>query len=124
MHSRKQEQLGWTGGWLGGFSWVLFLSVMFFVQGKAIQAGLGLLIAGAACAAIVFLSPWRHPHTRYRTLMVPIYVLLIAAVAWGASSLGGLRQMGMGSWWSAFILLPVLLPLWSAGHRRWSDGDA
>ena len=124
MHVRRQEQIGWIGGWLGGFCWVLILSIVLFVQGKTIQAGIGLLITCVAGVTIVFLSPWRHPRTRYRRLMVPIYVLFLAAVAWGVWSLGDPRQMGIHSWWSLLLLLPVLMPLWTAGNRRWEDGNA
>ena len=124
MSSRKQEQIGWVCGWLGGFVWVFIQSIVFLVQGRVIQAGIGLLVFCAALAAILLLSPWRHPQTRYRTLMVPIYLLVFAAVAWGAWSLGGLRQIGIHSWWSTLTLLPALLPLWITGGRRWRDGDA
>ena len=123
MNDRRQEQIGWLGGWLGGFVWVLILSVVFFVQGKTIQAAVGLLICCAAVGAIVFLSPWRHPRAPYRMLMVPIYGLFLSAMAWGAWSFGGIRQMGFNSWWSVLILLPVLLPFWIVGRRRWEDHD-
>ena len=124
MGERRQEQVGWIGGWLGGFVWGLILSILFFVQGKVMQAAIGLLITCIACAAIISLSPWRHPQIRYRRLMVPIYVLFLVAVAWGVWALGDLGQMGINSWWAVLILLPVLTPLWTVGNRCWNDGDA
>ncbi len=123
MRQRNQEKLGWIGGWLGGFIWVLILSLMFLAQGKALQAGIGLLITSSACAAIVVFSPWRYPRTTYRRLMLPIYLLFFVAVGWGVWSLGDPRQMGINSWWSLLILLPITLPLWTAGKRCWEDRD-
>jgi hypothetical protein len=124
MPERRQEKLGWVGGWLGGFIWVLILSVLFLFQGRAREAGVGLLISGAACGTVFFCAPWRYPRTTYRRLMVPMYTLLFAAVAWGAWSLGDLRQAGIHSWWTLLLVLPVLMPLWSVGDRRWVDHDA
>jgi len=121
MQDRRGERVGWILGWLGGFVWVAILSVVFFVQGKPAQASLGLLITGIACASIVWLSPWRHPRVRYRALMVPIYLLFFVAVAWGAWSMGDLRQMGINSWWAVLILLPILTPFWTVGSRCWDD---
>lgn len=123
MQERSQEKFGWIGGWLGGFIWVFILSVLFLVQGKAAQAAIGIVITCLACAVIVFLSPWRNPRTPYRKLMVPIYLLFLVALAWGVWSFGDLRQMGINSWWAVLILLPVLVPFWTVGSRRWDDGD-
>jgi hypothetical protein len=119
VRDRRQEKLGWVLGWLGGFIWVWILSAMLFIQGKTQHAGVGLLIAVAASSAILIFSPWHYPHTSYRRLMVPLYVLFLAAVGWGVWSFGGLRQMGIHSWWSALLLLPIVMPLWSVGNRRW-----
>lgn len=124
MASRRQEKIGWIGGWLGGFIWVLLLTVMFFIQDKALQAWIGLLITCGACAVILFFSPWRHPRVLYRLLMTPIYILFFVAIAWGAWALGDLRLMGINSWWSILILLPILIPYWTVGNRRWDEHDA
>lgn len=124
MSERTQEKLGWVGGWLGGFIWVLILSIVFFVQGKTLQAGIGLLITCSACATILAFSPWRYPRTTYRLLMVPIYMLFFAAMGWGVWSFGDARQMGINSWWSLLLLLPITLPLWTVGNRRWENRDA
>lgn len=111
-------------GWSGGFIWVLILSVLSFARGNTSQAVTGLLIAGLAGAAIVWFAPWRHPHTTYRRLMIPIYVLFASALAWGAWSVGSIRYLGFTSWWSLLLLLPLTIPLWTVGKRRWLDGDA
>jgi len=121
MADRRQEKIGWIGGWLGGFIWVLILSVMFFVQGKTMQAWVGMLITGGGLATILFFSPWRHPQVLYRLLMTPIYLLFFVAIAWGVWALGDLRLMGINSWWASLILLPILTPLWTVGKRRWDE---
>jgi len=123
MSERKQEKIGWIGGWIGGFIWVVILSIMLLIKGQTIEAVTGFLVACLACITIVLISPWRHPHTRYRLLMTPIYLFLLVAVGWGAWAWGGWRQLGVTSWWSALILLPVLLPFWTVGNRRWEDGE-
>lgn len=123
MRERRQQKLGWVGGWLGGFAWVLFLSLGLLVGGQAWPAVVGLLIWAIACAAIGFLAPWRHPGTTYRRLLAPLYVLFLGAVGWGVWSFGGARQIGL-SWWSLLLLMPIVMPLWMGGHRRWQDSDA
>jgi hypothetical protein len=122
MRERRQEKIGWVGGWLGGFVWVSFLSVTLLVRGQLLPAVIGLLLFAMACAAIWFFAPWRHPRTTYRRLLVPLYVLLILAVGWGIWSFGGPRQIGI-SWWSLLLLMPIMMPLWTGGHRRWHDTD-
>ncbi len=124
MSDRRQEKIGWIGGWLGGFIWVLILAVVLLVQGKTLQAWIGLLITCGACTVVLFFSPWRYPRVLYRLLMTPIYILLFLAIAWGVWALGDLRQMGINSWWSALILLPILIPLWTVGKRQWESDDA
>lgn len=101
---------------------MVILAFVVWVQGKTLHAAVGLGIAAAALAAIVALAPWRYPHVGYRRLMMPIYVLFFGAVAWGVWALGGPREMGITGWWSAFLLLPLTLPLWVVGARRWQDG--
>jgi hypothetical protein len=123
LPERRQERIGWLGGWLGGFIWVAILAAVFLVQGRQVQAAIGLLITIVACGAIVLAAPWRHPATPYRTLMLPIYALFLVAVAWAVWTLGDARALGINSWWGLLLLLPALLPLWTVGNRRWGDGD-
>jgi hypothetical protein len=112
--------VGWIGGWSGGFLWVLILSCVLLFRGRTLQAGIGFGIFGLAEVLIVRLAPWRHPVSRYRNLMWPVYAMLALGIAWGAWSMGGTRHLGL-SWWSLLLLMPILLPFWTAGSRRWSD---
>jgi hypothetical protein len=123
MGERRQEKIGWVGGWLGGFVWVLLLSVMLLVRGETLPAVIGLLISAMAYAAIGFFAPWRHPRTTYRRLLTPLYVLFFCAVGWGVWFFGGPRQIGLNSWWSLLLVLPLMMPLWMGGNRRWQDND-
>ncbi len=124
MDDRKQQKFEWIGGWLGGFIWVLILSVIFLFQGRAVQAWVGLVITFGAVIVIWYFSPWKHPRTTFRLLMTPIYVLFFAAIAWAVWAMEDFQSMGINSWWSALILLPVFLPFWTVGTRRWDDNDA
>jgi phosphatidylserine synthase len=123
MTTRSGEKLGWVLGWSGGFVWVLILSVIVLAQGEPERAALGLAILGAAVTSILLFAPWRYPAVSYRRLMTPIYILFFTAVAWGVWALGDARQMGITGWWSASLLLPLTIPLWVLGGRRWQDGD-
>jgi hypothetical protein len=121
MVARKGEKFGWIGGWSGGFLWVIILSAVFFVQDKVIPGAVGLCIACAAVVLIVAGAPWRHPHTPYWKLMIPVYLVFFGAIAWLVWSWGGDQELGL-NWWNAFLLLPLLIPFATAGRRRWSDG--
>jgi hypothetical protein len=123
MAHRSGEKFGWIGGWLGGFIWVVILSVIFLVLGKTTQCVIGLALFCAAVVCIVASAPWRHPDTRYWKLMIPVYVVFFGSIAWMVWSYRGLDSLGL-NWWNAFLLLPLLMPFWTAGRRRWSDSDA
>jgi len=119
---RTGEKAGWTGGWLGGFLWLLILSVVWLVQGRltAGTVGLGLFVLGVG--AILLLAPWRHPATPQWKLMLPVYCVFFISVAWALWAWGDPARSGL-TWWSFFWVLPCLIPLWTAGRRRWEDGN-
>ncbi len=121
--SRRGERLGWSFGWFGGFVWLLVVAILQWLEDRTLQAVIGLAIAAAAVIAIVGLAPWRHPQSTYRSLLLPIYVLFFGAVTWAVWALGGPRALGINSWWSAFLLLPLMLPVFLLGNRRWEDGE-
>lgn len=119
---RRGEKLGWTLGWSGGFLWVAVLAVVAAAKVDGATAALGALITAGAIAAIVGLTPWRHPARPFWQLMVPIYLLFGAAVLWAVRAAGGAAAAGLGDT-SLFVLLPILLPFLFAGRRRWIDGE-
>jgi hypothetical protein len=123
MARRSGEKVGWIGGWLGGFIWVVILSVIFLVQGKLTSGVMGLALFCAAVVCILVGSPWRHPETLYWRLMIPVYVVFFGSIAWMVWSSDGPESLGL-NWWNAFLLLPLLMPFWTAGRRRWSDVES
>jgi len=123
MEKRSGEKIGWTAGFLGGFIWVAALSVLFFIQGEALKGALGLLITSGAVASVIFFSPWRHPLTRAWKLMLVPYLLFAASIVWSVMAYGGFEKLGL-NWWNCLWLFPMLLPFWTGGCRKWTDGEA
>ncbi len=119
---RKSEKTGWTLGWLGGFLWVLILAILSLANGDLLSALVGGLLVVTATAVILTFSPWRYPKQPYWRLMLPIYLLFFVSVAWYVWSAGGVTELGIGVW-SVFLLLPLSLPLYLAGRRRWIDRE-
>jgi len=121
MKNRKGEKIGWIGGWLGSFSWVLLLAVIFIVQGRGTQGYYGFALFLIAAFLMMTLSPWRNPGTSYWQLLVPFYLLFIASVVWLIRSLGP-QAMEWFRWWNILPLLPILIPLVILGKKKWEDG--
>jgi len=122
MDPRRGEKFGWIGGWGGGFVWLVILGVLWFVQGRALSGAAALGLAALGCLVIFDRRPWRHPDTPLWQLMIPIYVVFIGAFVLFVVLQGGLANMGLSPW-SGFLVLPILLPFWTAGRRRWRDGE-
>lgn len=120
MTARQGEKVGWIGGWLGGFVWLLLLVGVWLYQQKTTEALVGLLLLVLGVAAVVFLAPWRHPQTRQWKLLLPIYIVLFLAVVWAVRAYGGLQAMGL-NWWSVFWAMPLLIPFFTLGQRTWNE---
>lgn len=123
MQQRRGEKGGWIGGWLGGFLWLCLLSILWFVQGRIAAGVLGLGLFAVAILGILTLAPWKHPETRYWKLMLPMYAVFAASVGLFVWFGGGFGKLGL-SWWSLFWLMPLLIPVATAGTRCWKDGNA
>jgi hypothetical protein len=120
--ARRGERGGWILGWSGAFVWVLILAIVSLLKGDLLSAVFGGGLAAIAVAAILILAPWRHPTKPYWRLMLPLYVLFFLAVVWLVWDAGGPGALGLSAW-SLFLLLPLFLPLYLAGRRRWIDTE-
>jgi len=120
MAERSGERFGWIGGWLGGFIWVLILAVLLLIKGRGLEAAVGLAIAAAAVAWVLAGAPWKHPDTRYWKLMLPIYFLFSASIAWAVWAAEDSYSLGLNRW-HTLLMLPLLSPFKTIGHRTWND---
>lgn len=118
MKNRNGEKIGWIGGWLGSFLWVLALAVMFLFQGKNRAGIIGLALVALGAFYIFSCAPWKSPHTPYWRLMIRLYAVLLTAIAWAVWAFGGLKGSGL-NWWNLLLLLPVFSPLFTVGRRTW-----
>ncbi len=122
MRERKGEKIGWIAGWTGGFIWLALLSALWLVQGKMRLATAGTGLVGIAVLFMISLAPWKHPETKYWKLMLPLYAILLTAVAVIVWLEGGPARLGL-SGWSLLACLPIFLPFVTAGRRTWTaDG--
>ena len=118
---RRGERWGWTGGWLGGFLWVPILSIVWLFQGEKVFGWMGVGLFGLACAAIAGLAPWRYPRVRYWKLLLPLFLLIVAAflLALLRYDISGRDLWSMPYLWTG--LLPIFTTVFILGGRRW-DG--
>jgi hypothetical protein len=120
MKGRSGEKAGWTGGWLGGFLWVAALGIVFLVQGKTGRGLVGLALFVLAVFFVFAFAPWRRPDTPYWELMLPLYFLFFFTAGWMIWAFSGWKATGL-DWWNVFWVLPMLLPLGTAGRRTWNQ---
>ncbi len=120
MNNRNGEKIGWIGGWLGSFIWVLALAVMFLFQGKGREGIIGLVLVGLGVFYVFSCAPWKSPQTPYWQLMIRLYAVFLTAVVWALWAFGGLQGSGLNGWF-LLLLLPVLSPLFTLGRRTWSQ---
>ncbi len=122
MRKRNGEKLGWVGGWAGCFLWVVILAIIILIKGLLLKGVVGVVLVGLAFLFVFKLAPWEHPNVPYWKLMLPIYVVLFLAVAWALWTYGTLEPGGMKfEFFTMLVFLPVLIPIWTMGKRRWKD---
>lgn len=123
MTTRKGEQAAWIAGWVAGFCWLGIAALVFLFQDKPVAPVIGGALSAAGILGTFLLSPWRHPDTPYWKLMLPLYADILPGIVWVWYSCGG--ASGPVSRWGALALfLPVIIPLFSLGHRTWNDPRA
>jgi hypothetical protein len=113
-------KIGWLAGWLGSFSWVVALAIVFLLQGSTYFGLLGIGLFSLAMILAWYLTPWRYPHIRYWRLMLPLYLVLFLAIIWAIQGFGGWTASGL-TLWQVWIMLPLCGPFVTIGWRRWCD---
>jgi hypothetical protein len=115
---RRGEKLGWLLGWTGSFLFLPVLSIIWLVQENLGSGMAGLLLWLLAELLVLRITPWRFPDKRYWRPMLPLYVILLIAVALAMIGFGGLEGSGL-RWWNMLWVLPMMTPLFVLGGRRW-----
>ncbi len=122
MSERKGEKIGWTFGWIGGFLWVIALSIVFFYQKKIHEGAIGLGIFILALSIIIVFAPWKMPLTKYWKLFLLPYFVMLFAIVWAVWASGGLKQLGV-KWWNFLWVSLLFIPVLTQGKKRWIDGE-
>jgi len=86
MEKRSGEKIGW----IGGFIWIVALSIIFVIQGKHAESASGFVLVIAALVSVILTAPWKHPNTAYWKLMIPIYLVCFLSIGWAIWSFGGI----------------------------------
>lgn len=122
---RLGEKVGWVGGWLGAFSWLLGLALVWFLMGRLLSGMLAIVLFGLAVLLIYQMAPWRRPSTPYYKLMIPLYLAFLGTVFWTYWNLAGLESFPVfvRNLWMWLWIIPCALPFFSIGGRRWVDGE-
>ncbi|MCX8027256.1 MAG: hypothetical protein N3A62_05310 [Thermodesulfovibrionales bacterium] len=118
--SRKGEKLGWSVGWIGGYSWVVIMSIIFIYQGKIVEGLLGLVQFILWIGCVVYFAPWRHPNTMYLYLMLPLYVLFFISAGWLIWAFGGVSDFKGINLLEYFWFLPILIPIPILYKKKWN----
>ena len=122
LPTRRGEQLGWLGGFAGGFLWIPVLAVVFLVRGELLAGLTGFALGALGYGAVVLSRPWRYPDTPYWRLLLLPYLALVAAVPWAIWGFGPEEAAGL-TWWQLLPMLALFSPFVTIGRRRWRDGD-
>ena len=121
--NRKGEKIGWIGGWSGAFIWLGLLSIVWVFQNKISNGMIGIMVFILAITTIVATAPWKHPHTKYWKLMLPIYFLFFISIFLCIYFYGGSDGIGL-KWTSFFWAIPCLIPFITTGNRTWNSNNA
>ena len=122
---RLGEKVGWIGGWLGAFSWLLGLALVWFLMKRPLPGILAVVLFGFALLLIYQMAPWHHPSTPYCKLMIPLYITFLGTAIWTYWNLAGLESFPVFvrnplTW---LCILPCAMPFFTIGGSRWVDGE-
>ncbi|MBI4666176.1 MAG: hypothetical protein HY751_07200 [Nitrospinae bacterium] len=123
VKDRSNEKMIWIAGWYVAFVWFFAISANWLLQENISPGKFGMVIFLFAIAFILICAPWWQPQTPYWQLMWPLYVLFIVCVAaW--YQYGPIGEGTDFVWGDSLYYIPVFIPLFMVGGRRWADGDA
>ncbi len=123
MKSRTGEKIGWIGGWVGSYLWIIALAVLGLYQDRIVY-GIIMLILFAVGTALIFLkAPWKNPDTIYGKLMLPVILPLFISVT--SIIVFHYAELNLG-WLTPLMFLPFVFlvnPFLTMGKRKWKDGE-
>ena len=123
MNKRKGEKIGWIGGWLGAFLWLLVLSIIMLVRGDTMPGIIAFLMFIVAVLVISLLTPWRFPNTKYWIVLLPPYIVFLISAFTCIMFFGGLETIGLK--WTNFLWFVALLrPFFTIGAKTWNEGQS
>lgn len=118
MSERRGEKLGWVCGWIGGFIWLLPVSILWFFYDK-VAAGIILLLIFILAVTLIFqLTPWRYPKTYYYKLMLPNLILFYLSAAVCIYFFYQFENEKT-DWYLFAWLIVCLTPIITIGKRKW-----
>ena len=122
MKQRKGEKIGWIGGWLGSYLWILFLGIYWILSRDFLDGVLMLLLFTIGSLVVLSLQPWKFPNTKYRKLMLPNYAVFFVSLWAIIESFGGYKVLkGAGiNWWNFSWLIGIFIPLFTIGKLTWN----
>ena len=115
--NRKGEKLGWVGGWIGSFVWILGFAAISFIKGDLIYGVISIFTFPVALLMILKFVPWRYPGTKYWKLMLPIYAIFLISVIFVIYIITGFNDLGRVQY--CLWLLPCFTPIFVLGNRTW-----
>ena len=119
---RKGEKIGWIGGWIGSFLWLGVLACLLLFKGRTPFGLIGLILFCLAVFFIISFEPSKHPETMYWKLMLPMYALLAVSIWFSIYAFGGMKKIGL-SWVSFFWVVPLFLPMFTMGSKKWNEKE-
>ncbi len=122
MNERRGEQIAWIAGMGGGTVWMLFISLFWIYAGNDFIGLSGLFLFSLGIFFVFYFAPWRFPNTRYFILLLPIYVVVFAALALFAFWGWNILETEFPTW-AFWFLTPMLLPIILLGTRKWKQNN-
>jgi hypothetical protein len=123
MKNRNGEKIGWIGGWIGAFIWLLVLAIIWFVRGETQHGAVAMGFFFVAMVVANLIVPWRYPYTKYwKLFLLPFIMFFVSVFICVAYGFGG-ESFGL-QWENVFWLIPLMIPFFTLGSRTWNDENS